>query len=73
MTEFRLPTAGSADASMRPLLTVERAAYLASVSEATIRRAIRDSRLASVRIGRSLRIRPEDLEAFLGSSGRPIG
>lgn len=62
-----------AESSMRPLLTVERAAFLSAVSEATIRRAIRDGRLACVRVGRSVRIRPEDLEAFLAPSDRSIG
>lgn len=55
--------------SMRPLLTVERAAFLSAVSEATIRRAIRDGRLACVRVRRAVRIRPEDLETFLFTSG----
>ena len=53
------------DSIPRPLLTVERAAFLASVSEATIRRAIRDHRLPVVSIGRSIRIRPEAFEAFI--------
>lgn len=53
---------------LNPLLTVKRAAYLASVSEATIRRAIREGRLPSVRIGRSVRIRPDDFDAFQASS-----
>ena len=65
MIDFLPPTADAVGASARPLLTVERAAFLASVSEATIRRAIRDGRLSSVRIGRSVRIRPDDLDAFL--------
>lgn len=73
MNDFLRPTADAAGASARPLLTVERAAFLASVSEATIRRAIRDGRLASIRIGRSVRIRPDDLEAFLAPSNGLIG
>lgn len=51
-----------------PLLTVKRAAYLASVSEATIRRAIREGRLPFVRIGRSIRIRSDDFDAFMEPS-----
>jgi len=73
MTDFPRPAANPAGASTRPLLTVERAAFLASVSEATIRRAIRDGRLTSVRIGRAVRIRPEDLDAFLAPSSGSIG
>lgn len=73
MTDFPRSTANSAGASVRPLFTVERAAFLSAVSEATIRRAIRDGRLACVRVGRSVRIRPEDLEAFLAPSDRSIG
>ncbi len=73
MTDFPSPAVNAAGASARPLLTVERAAYLASVSEATIRRAIRDGRLASIRIGRSVRISPDNLEAFLAPSNRSIG
>ena len=73
MNEPHFPAADAAGGSARPLLTVERAAFLASVSEATIRRAIRDGRLVSVRIGRSVRIRPEDLDAFLAPSSGSIG
>lgn len=73
MINFLPPTADAAGASVRPLLTVKRAAFLASVSEATIRRAIRDGRLVSVSIGRSVRIRPEDLDAFLTPSNSAIG
>lgn len=68
MFDDSMPTASTANTSARPLLTVERAAFLASVSEATIRRAIRDGRLAHVRIGRAVRIRPEDLDAFFAAS-----
>lgn len=73
MHDSFLPATSTAEASARPLLTVERAAFLAAVSEATIRRAIRDGRLACVRIGRAVRVRPEALEAFLVSSDRSIG
>lgn len=66
-------TAAATSATAQPLLTVKRAAFLASVSEATIRRAIRDGRLASVRIGRSVRIRPDRLDALLSASDRSIG
>lgn len=51
-----------------PLLTVKRAAFLASVSEATIRRAIREGRLPFVRVGRSIRIHHDDFEAFVAPS-----
>jgi excisionase family DNA binding protein len=45
--------------------TVEEVAEQLGVSLATIRRAIRDGRLATHRFGRAVRIAPDDLETFL--------
>ena len=45
--------------------TVEEVAEQLGVSLATIRRAIRDGRLATHRFGRAVRIAPDDLEIFL--------
>ncbi len=45
--------------------TVEEVAEQLGVSLATIRRAIRDGRLATYRFGRAVRITADDLEIFL--------
>ena len=49
------------------LRTVKQAASQAQVSPRTIRRLIARGELPAVRIGRSVRIQPRDLEAFLAS------
>ena len=69
----RFPAVTAAEVSVRPLLTVDRVAFLTSLSPATIRRAVRDGRLACVRIGRSVRIRPEDLDLFTHASNGEHG
>jgi excisionase family DNA binding protein len=48
------------------LLTVREVATICRVHEVTIRRHIRQGLLRSVRVGRSLRIRGEDLERYVG-------
>ena len=47
-------------------LTVAEVALALKVSERTIRRLIADGSLPAVHIGRSVRIRPADLEAMTG-------
>lgn len=55
-----------------PLMTVEQAARRASTHPETIRRAVRDGRLPAGRVGRSLRIAPDALSAWLsGPHGAP--
>ncbi|MGH3864102.1 helix-turn-helix domain-containing protein [Actinokineospora sp.] len=54
-----------ADKNIEPAyLSVGNAAARLSVSEATIRRAIRSGGLAHVRIGRTVRVAVTDLDAF---------
>jgi excisionase family DNA binding protein len=53
------PTSG------RPLLTVAEVVATLNVSLRTVRRLIKDKKLSIVRVGRSVRIRPEALEAFI--------
>jgi excisionase family DNA binding protein len=53
-----------------PLLTSSQAALLAGVHVETIRRAVRERKLRASYVGRSLRIAPADLQAWL-SSNRP--
>ena len=53
----------------KQLLTLEDACERLQVSEATIRRLVKDGELRVVRIGRAIRVRPEDLDAFI--DGRP--
>jgi excisionase family DNA binding protein len=48
--------------------TVEEIAEQLGVSLATIRRAIRNGRLATHRFGRAVRIAPNDLETFLANT-----
>ena len=47
------------------LLTLPEVVEALKVSESTVRRRIREGSLKAIRIGRQLRVRPEDLEAFL--------
>lgn len=49
----------------RPLLSVSEAGSLLGVSSATVRRYLADGRFPHVRIGRLIRIRPEDLDKFI--------
>lgn len=55
-------------AGTKPLLSIPDAAEYSGASQKTIRRRIADGTIPAVRIGRLIRIRPEDLEAAL----RPI-
>jgi excisionase family DNA binding protein len=43
----------------RPLLTVKEVAEVLHISVRQVRRLIEDGRLAAVRIGRAVRVRPE--------------
>jgi excisionase family DNA binding protein len=56
-------TAVSADTA--PMLTIGRIAEQLDVSERTVRRWIDDNKLVAHRIGRTIRIAPSDLGAFL--------
>lgn len=47
------------------LLTIKQAAAQIEMSVGWIKKAIRDKELDVVRLGRSVRIRPEDLEAYI--------
>jgi excisionase family DNA binding protein len=55
---------------MRPLLTVAEVAELLRLSPRQVRRFIADGRLRVVRLGRAIRIRPQDVEALVASSGQ---
>jgi excisionase family DNA binding protein len=52
--------------SRTPLLTASEVAAILNISERTVRRMTADGRLAIVRIGRSVRIRPEVLTTLIG-------
>lgn len=58
----------TAPASSEPLYTIEQAAERLNCSTATIRRQIARGELRAVRFGRSIRIKPRDLERAL----RPV-
>lgn len=50
-------------------LTVDEVAKHARVSKMTIYRLVRDGELVSVRIGRSIRIRTDSVDAYLNQEG----
>jgi excisionase family DNA binding protein len=59
--------------SVEPLLTVEDVAARLQLSVRSIRRLIAENKLCVIRIGRSVRVRPEDLTSFVdhaASSGQ---
>jgi excisionase family DNA binding protein len=51
--------------SPAPLLTAAEVAEILNISLRSVRRMLADGRLSFVRIGRSVRIRPEALEAMI--------
>jgi excisionase family DNA binding protein len=53
-----------------PLLTVKDVASLLKVSVRTLRRHIAAEALSVVRIGRSIRVKPEAVQAFVTGQGR---
>jgi excisionase family DNA binding protein len=55
---------GGDDGHLRPLLTVADVAQVLRVSTRTVRRLIKSGALASVTVGRSIRVRAEDLAAL---------
>lgn len=55
-----------------PLLTIRQAADLLSISERTMRRIIQRGEVPTVRmLGRVIRVRPADLDAFLSARADP--
>ena len=50
------------------LYTLEEVAKILRVSEATVRRLIKNRQLKSIRVGIQLRVRKEDLDQFLMQS-----
>lgn len=59
----------STETFARPLLTRKAAARFAAVSVGTIDNAIKAGRLRAFRIGVAVRIKPEDMDAFLARCG----
>lgn len=57
--------------SRRPLLTINETADVLNVSPRTVRREIDRGALPIVRIGRSIRIQPADIDALI-AKGRSI-
>jgi len=56
--------------SATELLTIAEVARICRVHEATVRRYIAKGHLRSVRVGRVIRVRSDDLEAYIGRSAR---
>jgi excisionase family DNA binding protein len=50
---------------LEPLLTIKQAAKLLNMSEKTVRRRIETKDLPVIRDGGSIRIRPDDLRAYI--------
>ena len=59
-------TASRRDWIPQRLMTVQEVAELLQISERQIRRLLADHQLQETRVGRSVRISPEALVAFLG-------
>lgn len=57
-------TEPSIDRIMKDLLTVEEVARRLKISKATVRRHIREGRLRAAKIGRVVRISPEDVKSL---------
>jgi excisionase family DNA binding protein len=57
-------------AGLDPLLTVDETAALLRVSPRHVRRLIASGELPVVRIGKAVRVRPEDLRQLIGGSVR---
>ena len=51
---------------MSRMLEVPEVAKMLKLCDASVRKLIRDGRLAAVRIGKNYRIRPEDVAAITG-------
>ena len=56
--------------SQDQLLTLQQAADRLQISMSTIRRLIKAGKLQAVRIGRNLRVRPADLEAYITAGAK---
>jgi excisionase family DNA binding protein len=54
---------------LEPLLTVAQAATILSVSERTVRRLIASGTIPGIWIGRSVRLRPRDIERWISAGG----
>ncbi len=64
-------TPGAPGTGLRRLHTVEEVAETLQLSGSTVRRAIRSGLLATVRVGRSVRLAQADVDAWLDTSRRP--
>jgi len=63
-------TMDAVDGTDRPLLRIEQVAERLSVSRSMAWKIIDDGQLRSMRIGRVVRVRPEDLDAYLADPAR---
>lgn len=55
-------------ATRRPLLTFKEVADSLNVSPRTVRRKVDNGELAVVRIGRSIRVHPDDLDVMIAEA-----
>ena len=62
-------TATIRSSRLEPLLTVAQAATILSVSERTVRRLIASGTMRRIWIGRSVRLRPRDIERWIAGGG----
>lgn len=56
--------------SPQPLLTLDQAAELLAVKPGFLRRLVREHRITHVKVGKFVRFRPGDLEAFIEAGRR---
>jgi excisionase family DNA binding protein len=59
----------SRSSRLEPVLTVAQAATILSVSERTVRRLIASRTIRGIWIGRSVRLRPGDIERVISGGG----
>jgi len=62
-----VPVTGSGSSARATFLTVAEVAQLMRVSTMTVYRLLKANELASVRVGKSYRIRADDVDAYLAA------
>jgi excisionase family DNA binding protein len=62
-----VPLTGSGPSARANFLTVAEVAQLMRVSTMTVYRLLKNNELASVRVGKSYRIRADDVDAYLAA------
>jgi len=66
------PVAGNAHATAKRLLTIQEAAAHLNAPATWVSQAARQRKVRSVRLGKHIRFRPEDLEELIAASETPV-